>query len=595
MKISTAWLSDHLKPYASQRIMATDVVQHMIELLERSSIEIDVVEEIVIDLDNVVLASVQHVDEQHWILYNDEYNKEYRLPIRPDYDARAYYFLYRGEDGVFQYAKYIDLGGVREGFMPPVMVDKQDAQGAWKKSCDLVDYRLTIDNKAITHRPDMWSHRGMAREIAALLSCEMVPLCDMIASCPVVQVEDTQQTLIRTPACDYFTRLSISPVTCRMSPPWLALRLMRIDSKPINLFVDATNYVMFDIGQPLHVFDSDTVQGDIRARQAHPGESLTLLDGRTLTLRAEDCVIADQKRALSLAGIMGGQASGFSAQTQSMILESAHFDPIAIRASATAHQIRTEGSSRWEKGLDPILVIPGAQRYLYLLQNEGITVAHDIHIAVVYGSLPDPYSISITHEYIERKIGIAITAERVISLLKALGIVVHIVQHDPTVYEADIPSWRRRDINIQEDLVEEIARMIGYDAITPRLPLRSLQPASFQQALHMRRLKHFCAYGWRMQEVHNYAFYDEQFLREGGLMIDDAIPLKNPVSEQWRRLVSSLIPHFLKNIAQNIPEHEEIRLFEINETWRQIKNAQGSGYDSRTTLACLWYTHKKNG
>ena len=344
----------------------------------------------------------------------------------------------------------------------------------------------------------------------------------------------------------------------------MATRLARIDARPHDLLVDATNYVMFDIGQPMHAFDAATLTtGLLVGMHARDGEKLHLLDGDEVTLTKADYVISDGTEPLALAGIMGGTKSSVQRTTKSLLIESANFEPAPLRRTATRLKKRTESLARFEKNLDPNQNTQALLRYLKLLDDAGIPYTTSETI-VSLGRLAEPKTIELTHQLLENKLGMSVSATKVERILHGLGFGVETSGQN---YKVTVPSFRAtKDITIAEDLVEEVARFVGYSTLVPRAPLRAMTAFTSSRQQRMNDLKKICAYGLHMHEVHTYAFYDEEFLKMLGYDPKDALRIANPLSEHWQRLITSLVPNLLKCVYTN-QQHESMRFFECNRVW----------------------------
>jgi len=594
MKLSLAWIFDHIVIPPKVGSITLEYAHSIIRQVTRCTTEVELVETIHIDRHSFTVAQCIYQEDDFVILRDYEYSKEFRLPHRPDGTLDAWYLLIL-TDHQARYATARDVGGSRDHEMPAMHITEAERHGSWKDSIEWNDIRITIENKSITHRPDLWSHRGFAREIVALQEMKLKPLhkledpCEITAYTTIAPVSLPYAPRVTYKTCDMFGTIRIDVTHIPSSSPHVAFRLARLDTRPINGIVDLTNYVMLDIGQPLHVFDADCIVGALEVRAAHAQESITLLDQSTHTLTPTDCVVADATSALSLAGIMGGKRGSVTKNTTRVLLESAHFMATAIRQSSSHHHLRTESSARFEKNIDPQLVITGIQRYLYFLKTWYThTSVTGTYAMALYRTLShqEIRSIRLTHTLCERMIGMILSSEQIQRILIQLGFTID-AQPDTGAYHVQVPSYRMHDIQIAEDLVEEIARLIGYEHIIPVLPQRIAQPASYGNALRLRMLKQHLSFGLRMQEVHNYAFYDEECLEHLlALHIHDAIPVVNPVSLQWQRLVHSLVPHLLKNLSQNIPGVNEYRLYEVNTVWNT--HTDGSVREQKQ-LAILLY------
>lgn len=568
MKLSIAWIFDHIQgSWKDQDIPA------LIAKLGATTAEIDHVKLVEIDLDALHIARVVKVSSESITLVSLESKKEFALaPLKNQTYTPGTMFMVVKENKQYRFATLSDLGSDKEASMPAVSCTDEEAAGGWKKQYEHHDYVITLDNKAVTHRPDLWGHRGFAREIAAMLNLPLRAEDDFLASKPIKHYDKATsatagvQVKIETDVCKRFAALPVPAIEYTPAVLKIALRLARIDARPIDAIVDATNYVMYDWGQPMHAFDAAKIShNSLIAQQARAGEKLTLLDGETITLTPDDCIISDGQKALALAGIMGGDASSVTPQTHSLIIEAANFDATAIRLTAARYKKRTEASTRFEKVLDPHQNTQAILRFLKILETEKISFTAGDAISSL-GALSSDKTITVAHDFIQAKLGIMLSVDKVITILKSLGFG---VQHDKksNLYFLIVPTYRAtKDIAIPEDIVEEVGRFIGYGSIKPQAPVRAMIPIDHHDILTMRAIKQHCAYGLKMHEVYNYAFYDEEFIRKLDLNFFTTAVV-NPVSENYKGLVTSLVPHLLKNIQQMAVNNTKLSFFEAGRIW----------------------------
>ena len=587
MKISLSWLFDHID--ADWRKVD---VQNLVNQFNLKTAEIEGFEKVSIDPKQFTVVLVESVGNQVEA-FSPELGKKFSLPLRDGAKVGEYYFINTSE---CSYASGIDFKSIKDGLLPALYFDSDAAAAKWQSKVDLEDYIFEVDNKSLTHRPDMWGHRGFAREIAALIDLEMLPESNFLADIPIKELSDKFtgddknpiSTKIETKNCKRFSSLYIKKAANLPSQLWMAVRLFRCDTRGINNFVDLTNYVMLDVGQPMHVFDANKIAGQkIVIRQAKKGEVLELLDGSNLELVPEDTIILDGKKPTSLAGIKGGLDSGSSDETESILLESANFDATEIRRASVRHKVRTEASARFEKTLDPNQNVSAIERFIKLQQEvePGLLIENPI---VSLGSKVEPKLVEVTHQFIESKLGIKIEPSFVVNSLEKIGFGVQIAQDK---YLVTIPTWRCvKDVTIPEDILEEISRMWGYDKIDAVLPSKAMQPGSLDATFRVREIKRALAGAAAMHEVRNYPFYDEEFLQQIKWQPAQAVEVKNPVSENWKRLVTSLIPHLCKSILQNNHDKSEFGFFEWGRIWypKDKKNA----IEART-LSGLFYKNSK--
>jgi len=330
------------------------------------------------------------------------------------------------------------------------------------------DWIIEIDNKSITHRPDLWGHFGMAREVAAIVRR---PLCDPVkpdfvpldAAVINVDIEDLD-------LCPRYSALVFENVTIKPSPLWLQYRLTAIGLNPINNIVDMTNYIMSELAQPMHAFDRDLLHGDtIFVRWARLGESLLALNEQDYTLSPANLAIADARGPVALAGVIGGMHSAIVAGTRRIVLESANFNAASVRRTSSALKLRTDASMRFEKSQDPANTVRALARAVELLAELSPGIRLVGGLVDQRRQIPAPLPILLPLDWLARKLGKEIGSGEVRDILERLAFGVS--AHAPGVFSVTVPSWRAtRDISLKEDLVEEVGRVIGYDSIEPRPP-----------------------------------------------------------------------------------------------------------------------------
>ncbi len=574
MKLSLAWIFDHID--ADWKSID---VKKLVSDFNQKTAEIESFFPFHIDLDHLAVAQVVTRDEESLTVKCPEWGITTQLSGRADVFINDWVMIKR-TDHTYSWALDTHLGGYKQIQLPAFYMPEFMQDGEWKATIENHDIILEIDNKSITHRPDMWGHRGYAREIAALLDLPFKDLSSVLPDVSVLQHAQRQSSgpsmpfdlAIDTSACLRFAAVYIKEVVNQPSLLWMAHRLIRTENRSIDAIVDITNYVMLDLGQPLHAFDANTLTGNkVTMRMAHAKEKLTLIDGQELTLTTEDVVVADASHAVSLAGVMGGAATRVTRKTTSVLLEAACFDASTIRKTAMRHKKRTEGSTRQEKSIDPAQEVLLIRRTLQLLKEAGILLSPS-HTVIALGTLPSPLVIVVSHLFIEQKLGVALDVDQVVRILEKIAFVVKIVLDDfgNTCYEITVPSFRAtKDITIPEDIVEEVGRFYGYDRIIPVLPRITTEPFSLIQLRRLRSIKIMLATGYAFRELYSYAFYDETLLAALKWQPEDAVHIQNPVSEHWRRLVTSLVPHLLRAVEQNAVDHDQLHFFEWARVWWQ--------------------------
>jgi len=586
MKISVRWAFDHIESN-----WATVDMSHLVQLFNEKTAEIEKTEHITTDLKKYSLVRITHVGEQKVVALSDEWHTKIELSPRSDVQMNAQYLVKKESDGSYEWATLMDFSSDKEGLFPTIC-DTQE----WKNSFEADDYILHVDNKSITHRPDLWGHRGFAREVAALLDLPFKDEHHFLANKDIQNYTQEVSATADNPfavatkdpeLCTRFAGLYINSIENRSSSLWIAHRLARIDARPIDFIVDATNYVMFDISQPLHAFDADKIPTQtIALQRATAGQKLQLLDNQTIELTGSDLVVSDGERPLALAGIMGGKESGISLQTKQIFLESANFDATTIRRTSARFKIRSQASARFEKSLDPHQNVTGILRFLKLLDSEGLSYMCMKDI-VSLGKLCEPITIDVSHGFIEQCIGTKIETSFVIKTLEKIQFKVKSLGD---VYSITVPTFRAtKDIGIKEDIAEEVARFYGYSAIPTQLPKKEVKTHSLEHVHRRRSIKQLCAYSMVMREVYNYAFFDESFLAQLHWKPADAVAVKNPVSENHSRLATSLVPGLIKCLVTNSTQ-EQMRFFEWGRVWHEEHQIS-----EQSTLSAILFDKKKVG
>jgi len=602
MKLSLAWLFDHIDA-DYKTIAITDLVNRF----NTTTAEIEHVTHVELNLNPYSLVTVTGMNADITVK-SDEWQREFALPLRPDAKIGTCYLVKRtvtDEGQNYSWAKVQEWHSSKEGLMPAFLCAENIRAGAWKRTFEVDDYILELDNKSITHRPDLWGHRGVAREIAALFDFKLKPEAGFVAPLEVRLYDSAVSatpaspisiTVSDTTICKRFSGLYIDAVVPQASSLWMAYRLARVDNRPINALVDATNYVMLDIGQPMHAYDADSMSTKhVAPRYARTGQTLALLDGQTIKLTNDDVVVTDGNNPICLAGIMGGFSTALSDKTTRMFVEAACWNAGTIRRTAMHHKLRTEASARVEKSLDPEQTIVALKRFVRVLQDMQIPMNVAPTIASV-GIQPSTIVITVMHNAIEQSLGTQVTPERVVMILEKLDFGVQRVDGG---YAVTVPSFRAsKDVSIKQDIIEEIGRYVGYASIEPVLPDKKTTPFDMHGVQQIRALRAHAAYALAMRELYNYSLYDEQFLRELNWEPTKAVDVKNPVSEHWRRLVTSLIPHLIRAIAHNSADNDQLRFIEWGRTWTQNneiiehKVFAGIVFDKKNTVD--FYSAKEN-
>jgi len=431
------------------------------------------------------------------------------------------------------------------------------------------DHIIEIDNKSITHRPDLWGHLGMAREVAAIAGKKLrdpVNLNLLPEGSAAVKVAIENLDL-----CPRYSALVFENVTVGPSPLWLQYRLEAIGLNPINNIVDFTNLIMSELGQPTHAFDRDLLAGDtIFIRPARAGERIVALNDEIYSLGESNLVIADAKGPVAIAGVIGGKESAIGAGTRSIVLESANFHASSVRKTSSQLKLRTDASMRFEKAQDPANTVRALARAVELLAelSPGIRLAGGM---VDQGkATPEPPAITLPLDWLRRKLGTPVTAKQVRDILTGLEFK---VSGSDEVLSVTPPSWRAtKDISIKEDLVEEVGRIIGYDSVEPRAPSLpvGVSPQSPERAFFRSVREEMTAQGFT--EVYNYSFVSEEDAMALGFAVADHVAVANPIASDQNLLRMSLLPGIRRNLIENSKRFDSFRLFEVG---REIHKRAG--------------------
>lgn len=417
-----------------------------------------------------------------------------------------------------------------------------------------------------SNRPDCLSHRGLARELAAALGKTLKPvsydLKETLSKTVPVSVEDAA-------ACPFYGGRLIEGVKVGDSPAWLKTKLEAIGLRPVNNIVDITNYVLHDLGQPLHAFDADKLSGSkIVVRRSRAGESFLALDHKKYDLPEGLLVIADADKPVALAGVMGGEESSVTAATTRVVLEGAWFAPSEVRKSGQKTRLRSDSSYRFERGVDTALAREAAARAAALiLQTAGGSAAKP---AEADAPRPANPAIKTTVTRVNAILGSAFPAADVARVLKSLA--AEFAQDgDAITFRA--PTWRR-DLHTANDLAEEVGRFLGYDAIPYRLGALAPRAATLtpvETACRRARVRLSALGFW---EAYNYDLLSEKTLAAARLSAEGLPRIANPLSEDWAVMRPSLIPGLLKNAQHNLSRGADaVRLFELGKAYARKDGA----------------------
>jgi phenylalanyl-tRNA synthetase beta chain len=573
MQISTAWLSEWVD-------VGNDV-SALAHALTMAGLEIEGITPAAPAISGVVVAEVRHVErhpdaeklhvcrvfdgQQEWQIVCGAQNVRAGLKVPlarigaelpGGLNIKAAKLRGIESSGMLCSAKELGLGEDLPGLLelPEAAVVGQDIVQALALDDRILALNLT------PNRGDCMSMLGVAREVATVRSA---PLHASVAS----KVEPTLPDVFPVrldagAACPKFLSRVLRGIRPgARSPLWLRERLRRAGLRPISAVVDVTNYVMLELGQPMHAYDIRNLDGAIVVRHATPAEKLTLLDGREIELQADVLVIADMAGPLALAGVMGGATSGISDATTEVLLEVAYFSPAAIAGRGRRYGLVTDASQRFERGVDPHLQERAIERATELLLAIGGGYAGPVSIKKVAGwHEPEHQEIHLRHARVNRVLGMSVDETEMIGSLQKLGM--RVSEAGKGEWRVRAPSWRF-DIAIEEDLIEEVVRIHGYDKVVGRdAKVRQVISAATETRIASERLADLLA-ARGYQEAITYSFVDPQ-LQQVLFPQQAALAIKNPISAELAVMRLSLWPGLVQALRENQRRQQpQVRLFEL--------------------------------
>lgn len=424
---------------------------------------------------------------------------------------------------------------------------------------EIDDIVFEVDNKSLTNRPDLWGHYGIAREFAALAGRELKPL-DTV---DLAKYNDLKKIDIKIedPLCYRYSGLQVENIRRNTSPVNMRIRLYYCGMRAINFLADLTNYLMLEMGQPMHAFDSRKVE-KIRIKRFDKPFKFTTLDGEERNIDENTLMICNGDTPVAIAGIMGGLDSEIVEDTTTLTLESATFDAASIRKSTVRLSHRTDASMRYEKSLDPEMTVTAIARFVKLLSE------YDNNIEVV-SALTDEYAykydqVTLTFDkaFVDKYTGIEISDDRIIKTLTSLGFK---AEQNGSEFKVDVPSWRAtKDVTIKADIIEEITRIYGYDNFDVNTTRSPLYPVRMDQVKSdEEKIKDILVKKYNLHEVHSYvwAYNDEQ--KELGIPVEENIKLANATNPNIETIRRSIIPTQLCQVKSNIGYSTSYGIFEI--------------------------------
>ena len=430
------------------------------------------------------------------------------------------------------------------------------------------------------NRYDTLSVLGVAREVAAVLprfgiKADLVTP-DTIDTIDTIDTSLLNVTIANPALCPRFTAIVLDGVELKPSPKIIQERLEMSGVRALNNVVDVSNYLMLELGQPMHIFDFDKItNGKMILRESKKGEKLTTLDGVERAMPKGAIVIESGGKLVDLCGIMGGENSAVDENTKRILLFIQIYDPLRIRQTSKDLALRTEASTRVEKGVDPEGILPAMNRAVEMLkENAGAKIASKL--IDIQNEKWQPREVELEIPEVGRLLGVRLEKEEIIKILKSLGFEITVKNSAfqiPTIV-AKVPSWRDKDIAIAADLVEEIARLYGYHNLPNEMSTGAIPPVPREKKFYWEdKAKDFLKHQGFF-EVYNYSFISEQQLHNSNLDPEKALRVRNPLSTELEYLRPSLLPSLLQNLSENQHHQDEIKFFELERVYIPIKDQE---------------------
>ena len=434
-----------------------------------------------------------------------------------------------------------------------------------KEYLPIEDIIVEIDNKSLTNRPDLWGHYGIAREIAAITNHELLPL-------EISEIEDENKeklkiTIKEPSLCYRYSGLKVNNLTNNKTPLDMQIFLYYVGMRSISLFVDLTNYIMLELGQPMHAFDSRVVK-EIEVGLANDGDTYTTLDGIERKLTKDMLMIKNGNNYFGIAGVMGGLDSEILSDTTSIFLESATFNAGNIRKTAVALGLRTEASARYEKSLDPNLTTYAIKRLMYLLKKENPNLEIASKLTDIYPNELTEQVIKLNKKTLKIYMGKELPENEIKEILEKLGFIVEI---NKDFYNVTVPTFRAtKDIKIEQDLIEEIARMYGLENFSPKPLKLDLTVVEHENVYNQEyEVKELLATKFDMNEVNSYIWYDSEMLKKIGI---DKSGIKLLGKSENNILRDDLSLSLMNIIENNLKNYKRFGIFEIGTTIENNSN-----------------------
>jgi phenylalanyl-tRNA synthetase beta chain len=461
----------------------------------------------------------------------------------------------------------------------------------------LNDFVFEIENKSLTHRPDCFSHRGIAREIAAITGLNFIDKDEAIL--PIQSGnKPIKITLQENSVCQRFCSVSMENVSIESSPAWIQIRLAYTGIRPINNIVDISNYIMTDIGYPIHIYDYDKLKKpELVVRKAQKEEIFIGLNENTYKLNPDMVVIESGGQVEDLAGIMGGENSEITKETKNIVIESASFDMYNIRKTSMTLGLVSEASTRFSKGIDGIGTEETVKRVATLVEElTGGEVASQF-IDINKQNITTK-KIRFNFKLVKRLLGIDIGKDKIIDILESLNIEIEggdeaiTPSNDLDIDTVLVIPYYRKDLNIQEDIIEEIARIYGYANFVPEYPTRTIRRAKINPIMVFGRRITDLLTKSGLDEVKSYSFVSQELWKKAELSPEMLVKLKNPLSPELSLLRDSLLPSIIEKSYSNMKNYDNFGIFEISRVTE--KNQETLGLNNQPYKISGAYTSRKS-
>jgi phenylalanyl-tRNA synthetase beta chain len=484
--------------------------------------------------------------------------------------------------GMICSVRELELGDEHDGIwvLPP---DSQVGSSV-AEALEIEDWVIEIDNKSLTHRPDLWGVRGIAAELGAIYDRPLKPL-DL--SLPEVGSDAAFDVRIETPACSRYMGLVLDNVAAGPSPIWMRHLLLAVGQRPIDGLVDLSNFVMLDLGQPNHVFELAEVPGGIVVREASEPCSFTTLDGEERALQSGDPLVCSAEQPVALAGIMGGLDSRVGETGSRRLLEVATFHPATVRRTSSRLGLRTDSSARFEKHLDPTLPAKALAHFAHLLGEWQPDVSLPAAISDC-GDWTDPaMEIELSGDHVRRALGVDLADGEIRSILERLGLA---CSSGTGTWNVAIPSARAtKDLTLSQDLVEEVGRIHRYGNV-PEASLVAdvVPPPSDARRNLVRRVQDRLAGAGQMHEVMSYSFQSDDLLETLGWTAKPHVEVVNPVAAGMSRVRRAVLPSLLGLLAEGRRQSDDLRIFEVGKAYVPNPDAVDGQPIERHEVALAW-------